>query len=391
VRTNNLMALCLSIAMGGAAAYLARSWLQSHAAPSTVGASVGRIVVAAHPLSFGVALNPDNLMEIPWAAQEVPEGAFVSTAALLKDGPRVVLSALDRNEPVLRSKITGAGQRASLSLLLEPGKRAVTVRVDDVRGVAGFILPGDFVDVVLISEDPAAKRESYSEVLLHHVKVLAIDQLTSERPEHPTVAKAVTVEVTPEQAQKVLLATNIGRLSLVLRQPGDESVASDRRVTERDLNRNLIAAPVAVLPRPPPPVPAPPPPVVKLSGTVTVAIVRGTKREEYNVRSAAEIGAEKRGQVPRATTTSKKVRRQTPQRDGLIGGKFIEHGHKTLVALISSELGASSQVKLSQRDREHNQPDVLAAPHDPIGNSEKSYAPQGFSRLVQRLSGSDWS
>src|SRR5207248_5349657 len=85
------------------------------------------IVVAAQPLSFGVALRPENVMEIAWAAQELPEGAFVNTAALLKDGPRVVLSALDRNEPVLRSKITGAGQRASLSLLLEPGKRAVTV------------------------------------------------------------------------------------------------------------------------------------------------------------------------------------------------------------------------------------------------------------------------
>jgi Flp pilus assembly protein CpaB len=91
------------------------------------------------------------------------------------------------------------------------------VRVDDVRGVAGFILPRDFVDVVLISEDPAAKRESYSDILLHHVKVLAIDQLASERQQHPTIAKAVTIEVTPEQAQKILLATNIGRLSLVLR------------------------------------------------------------------------------------------------------------------------------------------------------------------------------
>src|SRR5215471_4818060 len=160
-------------------------------------------------------------MEIPWAAQELPEGAFMSTAALLNEGPRIVLSAVDRNEPVLRSKITGAGQRASLSLLLEPGKRAVTVRVDDVRGVAGFVLPGDFVDVVLISEDPAARRESYSEILLHHVKVLAIDQVASERQEQPTVAKAVTVEVTAEQAQKILLASNVGKLSLILRQPGD--------------------------------------------------------------------------------------------------------------------------------------------------------------------------
>jgi pilus assembly protein CpaB len=176
--------------------------------------------------------------------------------------------------------------------------------------------------VVLISEDPAAKRESYSEILLHYVKVLAIDQLTSERPEHPIVAKAVTIEVTPEQAQKILLATNIGRLSLVLRQPDDESAASDRRVTERDLNRGLAPAPVIVAvppppPLPPPPAPAPPPPAIKLPETVTVAIVRGTKREEYNVRSAAETHAKTRNLVSRATMTSRKVRRyQNPQRYG---------------------------------------------------------------------------
>jgi pilus assembly protein CpaB len=181
--------------------------------------------------------------------------------------------------------------------------------------VAGFILPGDFVDVVLISEDPAAKREGYSDILLQHVKVLAIDQLTNERPEHPTVAKAVTVEVTPEQAQKVLLATNIGKLSLVLRQPGDNSAASDRRVTERDLNRGQVPAilKVAALPAPapvpPPSAPAPPAPVVKHPETVTVAIVRGIKRDEYNVRSEVEIERGIHDRLHRATRTSRKVLR----------------------------------------------------------------------------------
>jgi pilus assembly protein CpaB len=313
MRTNNLFVLCLAIVMGGIAAFLARSWLKSHANASA-NASIGTIVVAAEPLGFGTVINPGNVVELPWAAEKMPEGAFVSSAALLREGPRFVLSALDRNEPVLRSKITKPGQRASLSTLLETGKRAVTVRVDDVRGVAGFILPGDFVDVVLISEEPAAKRESYSEILLHHVKVLAIDQLTIERPDHPTVAKAVTIEVTPEQAQKVLLATNIGRLSLVLRQPGDVSAASDRRVTERDLNRGLVpatlkvASPQPPAPAPPAPAPGPPPLVVKLPETVIVAIVRGTKRDEYNVRSEAKIEAGTRGRASRLTTNAGKVR-----------------------------------------------------------------------------------
>ena len=292
MRTNDLVVLFLAIVMGGVAAFLARGWLESHANASA-GASVGSIVVTTQPLGLGTVINPENVVEIPWGAEKLPEGAFVSTAALLREGPRFVLSALDRNEPVLRSKITAPGQRASLSTLLEPGKRAVTVRVDDVRGVAGFILPRDFVDVVLISEDPAARRESYSDILLHHVKVLAIDQLASERQQHPTVAKAVTIEVTPEQAQKILLATNIGRLSLILRQAGDGNVVADRRVTERDLNRSRTPEPVRIAaPLPPPPLPPPPPPrsppppapAAKVPDMVTVAIVRGIKREEYNVQ-----------------------------------------------------------------------------------------------------------
>src|SRR5262249_45355490 len=82
-----------------------------------------------------------------------------------------------QGEPVLRSKVTGAGQRASLAAVLEEGKRAVTVRVDNVRGVAGFVLPGDFVDIVMIADEVSNKRQSYSDILLEHVKVLAIDQI----------------------------------------------------------------------------------------------------------------------------------------------------------------------------------------------------------------------
>ena len=152
----------------------------------------------------------------------------------------------------------------------------------------GSSLPGDFVDVVLIGEDPAFQRENYSEILLHHVKVLAIDQVASERQEQPTVAKAVTVEVTPEQAQKILLANNVGKLSLILRQPGDVNADSVRRVTERDLGRDRPPRRVAA----PPPPPAPPPPAAapppRASSTTTVSIVRGNKREDYNVRRTAE-------------------------------------------------------------------------------------------------------
>jgi pilus assembly protein CpaB len=286
VRPNNLIILFLAIAMGGIAAFLAHNWIEGHSRAFAAGDSAGTVVVAAEPLGFGAEVSADSVTEIPWIAESLPTGAFVVKEDLLKDGRRVVLSRLERGEPILRSKITGPGQRALLSSLLNEGKRAVTLRVDDVRGVAGFILPGDFVDVVLIAEDGPPRRENYSEILLQHLKVLAVDQLASERQEKATVAKAVTIEVTPEQAQKLLLATNIGKLSLILRPPEEANAESGRRrVTERDIGR-IDARITADTARPPPP--PPPPPAVAApappTNTAKVAIVRNNKREEYTVR-----------------------------------------------------------------------------------------------------------
>jgi pilus assembly protein CpaB len=283
VRPNHFIILFFAVVMGGIAALLSRQWISSHARISVDADPIGTIVVASKSLGFGVPVTADNITEIPWAAKTIPDGAFATKDDLLKDGRRVILSPLEPNEPVLRSKTTSPGQRGSLSSLLQEGRRAVTVRVDDVRGVAGFILPGDFVDVVLIAEDSAARRENYSEILLQNLKVLAVDQLASERQEQPTIPKAVTLEVTPEQAQKILLATNIGRLSLTLRRLTETSFAESHRVTEKDLGQSsgkIIAR--EVVPPPPPPAIAPPP--SPPLDTATVTVVRNMKREDYTVR-----------------------------------------------------------------------------------------------------------
>jgi pilus assembly protein CpaB len=157
-----------------------------------------------------------------------------------------------------------------LSSLIEEGKRAVTVRVDDVRGVAGLILPGDHVDVVLIRME---QGQRLSNVILQAAKVLAVDQLISDRPGQAGVtARAVTLEVTPDQAQKVMLANEIGNLSLMLQQPGGEGTAS-RRISEKDLSF-LDPSPAASTS-----VVAPEAPI----NSITVGIIRGTKREDYTV------------------------------------------------------------------------------------------------------------
>ena len=163
----------------------------------------------------------------------------------------MALALIARNEPILLRKVTAPNQPATLSSMLEPGKRAVTVRVDDVRGVAGFIQPGDLVDVVMIrTEAELRNNESYSDVILQSAKVLAIDQVTGERTEQPIIAKAVTLEVNVEDAQKILLAANIGRLSLILRQPAQASNDLVQRVTEQDLGDAAMPTKPIVTPLP---------------------------------------------------------------------------------------------------------------------------------------------
>jgi pilus assembly protein CpaB len=279
VRKGSSVALLLvALLMGGLAATLARAWLLGQAQAERQ--PIGTIVVAAAPVQFGTVITEDKVKEVRWAAATLPPGAFATKKELLKDGRRIALTPIERDEAVLRNRVTAPGQRGALSTLLDGGKRAVTVRVDDVRGVAGFIQPNDRVDVVLIRTEGAANGQGYSDLILRNMKVLAIDQMAGQQQveQASVIVKAVTLEVMPEEAQKLLLAANIGRLSLILRQPGEEADTDGdgvvRRITERDLGDS---------PEVPKALPAPPP----AAETSTVVIVRGGKREEYNVKRLA--------------------------------------------------------------------------------------------------------
>ena len=276
-RTTSLVILVLALTLGGFAAFLAKNWIQSHSVETGV-QQTGTIVVANDVLTFGTAITTDNVREIAWASEEKPAGAFAHVQDLIKDGRRVVLSPFVRDEPIVAGKVGGPNARASLSTVIQPGMRAVTVQVDDVRGVAGFIFPGDFVDIALTRTGGATG--SVSDVILQHVKVLAIDQVQNERQENPRVARAVTLEVTQEQALKILLATNVGRLSLVLRQAAEVAVAPQSRVTESDLYTGEAPAPP---PAPSEPLAAAAPADPTDSDLRKVTIVRAMKGEEYEV------------------------------------------------------------------------------------------------------------
>lgn len=199
---------------------------------------IRKIVVAARPLSFGAPLTSDALKEIPWPNHFDVQGAFTGAATLALER-RTVLSAIGENEPILQSRLSAPGQSATFSALIRNGLTAVTIRVDDVMGVAGLVQPEDHVNVLLTQNHGAAggpKGEAYSATLLQNVRVLAVDQ-NVDRSRQAKPARAVTLEVDLEQAQKLTLAASVGQLSLALRKAGSTALADIRRSEVSDLPR----------------------------------------------------------------------------------------------------------------------------------------------------------
>jgi pilus assembly protein CpaB len=266
VRASTFVMIGFAVVFGLLAVFIANMWLNNQArqrvevvAPSQTTPSQ-TIVVAKDPLRFGVELNASMLKEVPWPADAVPAGAFNKISDVMNGGRRVVLAAIEPNEPVLALKITGPGQRATLSALVRPGMKAVTIRVNDVEGVGGFVLAGDHVDVVLTRQ--LEKGQATTEVVLQNARVLATDQSADERASKPQVAKSVTLEVSTLEAQKVWLASSVGSLSLLLRKAGEaEANGRTRKITLKDLlSGNGESGP-----------------------TTTVVVTRATSRQEYTV------------------------------------------------------------------------------------------------------------
>lgn len=241
MRASTIVMIGFAVLFGLLAVFIARSWLNSQTElrmknlqAQNQPVATRTLVVAAKPLRYGTELAPSLLREIPWTQDAMPAGAFSSISQLLKGGKRVVLYPIEQNEPVLAVKITGPGQRATLSALVKDGMKAVTIRVNDVEGVGGFVLPGDRVDVVLTRQ--IDKDHASTEIVLQDARVLAVDQVADQRAEKPTVAKAVTLEVSTNNAQKLWLASSVGNLSLLLRKAGETASESTKKVTLSDLN-----------------------------------------------------------------------------------------------------------------------------------------------------------
>lgn len=233
MRMSTIIIISAAVISGLIAVFLMQSFITS--APKQDAGL--KIVVAARSLSFGEIIRETDLQEVAWSASQLPEGGFQSIKQIIQQGApeRYALSNIPKSTPIVATQITKPGQKASLASMISEGKSAVTIRVDDVRGVAGFIMPGDRVDVALTRINQI-NHEGYVDTILRDLRVLAIDQLVKERQDTAQVAKSVTLEVTPIDAEKLRLASEVGTLSLTLRNNKDNESKTVDRITTSDLS-----------------------------------------------------------------------------------------------------------------------------------------------------------
>ncbi len=224
--------LLLAILAGLAAAFYAAGWVAQRGSIAS-----SRVVVAAVDIELGSKIHPQMLTSVDWPSGSVPSGAF-QDAKQVQD--RVVKVGVLRGDAILERKLSAVGTQGGLSAVIAEGKRAMTVRVNDVVGVAGFALPGNYVDVMVNAQQDRGKGETTNQIsmtVLEQVLVLAVAQEASRDDTKPKVVSAVTLELTPGDAERLDLARSVGTLSLVLRNQMDKKTVATNGMTKTQLLR----------------------------------------------------------------------------------------------------------------------------------------------------------
>lgn len=307
MQTRNWVLLAIAAVIGIVAVIIANAWFsgmeqrQEGAEATLREQETVQIVVASQPLEYGSALSDQNVRLQYWPAASVPEGAFSTVDAALQNG-RVALRPMVPGEPVLASKVSGADGRATMAALVPPGMRAVSLPVDALHGVGGFVVPGNAVDVILtrrIAGAGARSEDLRSDVILENVQVLAVDQTLDDSTGEPRVGQTATVAVSLLDAQRLAVAQGVGTVSLALRNTGDITLPDDgtempamATVTAANLGGRGPYIPAAAAP----PVPVtqtyvrrndvradPAPAAAPRPAGPSMVIVRGTQPTRYSV------------------------------------------------------------------------------------------------------------
>ncbi|GBC83094.1 hypothetical protein HRbin10_02234 [bacterium HR10] len=232
-----LIVLSLAVIFGLLTAVLVHRTLKGSAS-ARAGQKTKKVVVAAVKLGLGTPIKAEQVSLAEWPESLLPRGAFSEVEKLIG---RVTIAEIFPGEPILEARLAPEGSAAGLPAIIPPGMRAMTVKVDEVIGVAGFVAPGTYVDVVATVVEGAGQN-AVSRVILQNVKVLASGQrMETQKDGQAIEVKTVTLQVTPEEAEILALASNAGKLQLVMRNTVDRETVRTSGVDESALFRGKVA------------------------------------------------------------------------------------------------------------------------------------------------------
>jgi len=275
-RIRIFIVLALAITVGGAFALATYRWQKTPT--TTVEKFPTRpVVVAVANLDLGASLRPEDVRTIDWPAESIPAGAFEHVEDVVGRG---LIQPVVQNEAILPSKLASKDAGAGLAPVIRPGYRALSVRVNDVIGVAGYVLPGTHVDVVVTISPTPGLGEMTSKIVLTNVEVLGSGTKIERDTEQgkPIAVSVVTLLVNPAEAEKLTLASTEGKIQLALRNPLDPAAPATPGIRPAALLGYMSPRPVARVAA------AAPRPIEIAPPSPTVEIIRGDKRTQEVVR-----------------------------------------------------------------------------------------------------------
>lgn len=218
MRLGSVVMALAGLSIAGGSVYAARHVMNESAAQAQeANSSIVRVLAASQDIPFGHAVESHMLMTIEWPAESVPPGVFTNREDILGGAgadPRRAKARIGQGEPILNSKLSAFGEKVTIVQTLGDNTRAMAIKVGADTAVGGFVTPGDFVDVVLTQ---GRDKEIRAVTILQNIRVIGVDQSADQQSDETAIARTVTVEVTPDQGQRLALAQKAGTLSLSLR------------------------------------------------------------------------------------------------------------------------------------------------------------------------------
>ncbi|MCG8504060.1 MAG: Flp pilus assembly protein CpaB [Sphingomonadales bacterium] len=288
----SIILVVVALAVAGATALLTRSWLGANrpqqvvAAPAPVQPTV-KVLVARNNLPIGRILEAEDMRWQSWPDGNLPDSYIINGKGTLEAQiGKVVRHGIVAGDPVTTGRIVGPGQRGFMAAILSPGMRAVTVPITATSGIAGFIFPGDRVDLILTHEvgDTNGRTRQVSETVMRNVRILAVDRRTNDQTNQPALGKTVTIEVTPKIAEKISVLRRVGQISLSLRSlaraDGEraDALSQEEILPEASGFTHTWDAEVSGLL----------PPVEKDQGVHTVTVSRGKAQQNFKFKKVEE-------------------------------------------------------------------------------------------------------